>query len=120
MCVCTDADARAASGGLRKVTRGSFVLHASCLKGGTVGNAGNADDLDCVTLQRSDTRPRAHRLGPKHMLCRSLLTSDNGREGFYIFRCNVFFFFFGTFSTVICDVLLSEQQHGEGGECARE
>lgn len=59
MCACADDDARAASGDLRKVTRGSFVLHASCLKSGTVGNAGNADDLDWVTLQRrSDTYVR--------------------------------------------------------------
>lgn len=66
--VCSDANARAASGDLRKVTQGSFVLHASCLKSGTVANARNGDDLDCVTLQRrSDTCPRTHRLGLKHM-----------------------------------------------------
>lgn len=69
MSMCTDADERAASGDLRKVMRGSFVLHASYFKSGTVGNAQNVDDLDCVTLQRrSDTRPRTHRLGLKHML----------------------------------------------------
>lgn len=56
--VRTGADA---SGDLRKVRLSSFVLHASCLKSGTVGNAQNVDDLYCVTLQRrSETQVRTH------------------------------------------------------------
>lgn len=47
--VCAEADA---SGDLRKVRFGSFVLHASCFKSATVGKAQNVDDLYWVTLRR--------------------------------------------------------------------
>lgn len=68
-CVRARVDARAASGDLRKVTLGAFVLHASCMESGTVGNTRDVDDLYCVTLRRtSDTRPRSHRLGLKHII----------------------------------------------------
>lgn len=47
--VCAEADA---SGDLRKVRLGSFVLHASCFRSATVGKAQNVDDLYWVTLRR--------------------------------------------------------------------